>query len=137
MVNTLERWYGWVKHTTIALDVLFLVVLLVNYFGYLPKFWNILYIFYFVLAVNTGFLALRINKIPENERDNNTWIYLTGHLFILILIVLGVNQFLQREIVNDYLPYIIGFAIASGFLTFYSHQNKVEKELEDEKDKEE
>ena len=137
MVNTLERWYGWVKHTTIALDVLFLVVLLVNYLGYLPEFWNILYIFYFILTVNTGFLALRINKIPENERENNTWIYLTGHLFILILIVLGVNQFLQREIVNDYLPYIIGFAIASGFLTFYSHQNKVEKELEDEKEKEE
>ena len=132
-----EKYYPWVKHTTIALDVLFLVVLLVNYFGYLPEFWNILYIFYFVLTVNTGFLALRINKIPENERENNTWIYLTGHLFILILIVLGVNQFLQREIVNDYLAYIIGFAISAGFLTFYSHQNKVEKELEDEKDKEE
>jgi len=137
MKLNLERWHGWIKHITIALDVLFLVILLVNYLGYLPEFWNILYIFYFVLAVNTIFIAFKINKIPENKRENNTWIYLTSHLFILILVVIAVNQFLKRDIITNLMPYLIGFAIASGFLTFYSHQNKVEKELEDEKEKEE
>ena len=137
MKVNLEKYYPWVKHITIALDVLFLFTLLISFAGYLPEFWNILYIFYFVLAINTGFLALKINKIPEEQRDNKSWIYLISHLFILILVIIAVNQFLKRDIITDYMPYIIGFAIASGFLTFFTHKDKVEKELEDEKEKEE
>lgn len=133
MERNSDKWYGWTKHITIALDVLFLVILLINYLNYLPEFWKITWIFYFVLAINTGFLALKINKIPESERDSKSWIYLISHLFILILVVIAVNQFLKREIITDYMPYIIGVAIATGFLTFYTSKNKVEKELEDEK----
>ncbi len=133
----INKHYLWVKHITIALDVLFLAVLLINYLGNLPSFWKITWIFYFVLAINTGFLALKINKIPEYERDDKSWIYLTSHLFILILVVIAINQFLKRAIVIDYMPYIIGVAIASGFLTFFTHRDKVEKELEDEKEREE
>jgi hypothetical protein len=129
--------YYLLKHLTIAFDVLFLITLIAYFNNLLPAFWNIIYFFYVALAVNTGFLALKINKIPEEERDNKTWIYLTSHLFILILIVIAINQFLKRPFVISLMPYLIGFAIASGFLTFFTHKDKVEKEMEEEKEREE
>ena len=63
-------YYSILKHFTIGIDVLFVFLLLFNYFNFLPEFWNMIYVFYGVVAVNTCFFAFKINKIPEGERKN-------------------------------------------------------------------
>ena len=125
------------KHLTIVLDVFFLVVLVLNYFDYLPAYFKFVWIFYFVLAVNTWYLALKIREIPENKRDEHSLVYVSKYFFLLGLIVIVLNQFLKRQIVVEYMTYIVGLIIALGFLTFYSSRERVEKEIEKEKSKEE
>jgi len=131
------NYYKIIKHLTIGIDVLFVFMLLFNYLNYLPEFWNMTYIFFFVVAVNAIFLAFKINKIPENKRKDSKMIYYFSHFFLLSLVLIVLNQFLKRQFIIDFLPEISALAIGLGFLTFYAYRNKVEKEIEDEKVSEE
>tara|TARA_Y100000310_G_scaffold25020_1_gene23972 strand:- start:4433 stop:6508 length:2076 start_codon:yes stop_codon:yes gene_type:complete len=130
-------WYKILHHFTIGVDVLFAFLLLFNFLNYLPEFWNIRYIFYVVVAINTGFLAFKMNKIPEDKRKDSKMIYYFSHFFLLSLVVITINQFLKRQFIIDFMPEITAFAIGLGFLTFYAYRNKVEKEIEEEKVSEE
>jgi hypothetical protein len=121
------------KHATIVLDILFILVLLLNFLTYLPVFFNVLYIFYFVLAINTWFFALEIRHMPEHEKEHHSIVYLSKYFFLLGLALIVINQFLQKQIIIDYTLYIIGLVITFGFLTFYSSREKVEKEIENDK----
>jgi len=125
------------KHFTIGIDVLFIFLLLFNYLGYLPEFWNMTYIFFFVLIVNTIFFTFKIKEIPEGKRKDSKMIYYFSHFFLLGLVIIVLNQFLKRQIMIDFMPEITGVIIALGFLTFYANRNRVEKEIEDEKVEEE
>jgi len=129
--------YNIIKHFAIGFDVLFVILASLKYFNYLSDYWNLVYFFYFVLAVNVWFLTLVIKKIPEHERDKHSVVYLSKYFFLLGLVVIVVNQFLKRAIINDNLYYIVGLIIALGFVTFYSSRDRVEKEIEQEKNKEE
>ena len=127
------------KHFTIGVNVLFGFLLLFNFLNFLPDFWgsNLRYILFFVIAVNTCFLAFKIRKIPEEKRKDSRMIYFFGHFFLLSLVVIAINQFLQRQIIIDFMPEITAVSIALGFLTFYAYRNKVEKEVEKEQKTEE
>jgi len=123
-----------------GLSNLVLIVLLILLFSkFLPDFWksNLIYLFFVVIAVNTIYLTSEIKKIPEEKRNKRSIVYLAKYFFILLLSVIAANQFLKREIIIQLMPYITTITIACGFLTFYAHKNKVEKELEDEKTAEE
>ena len=133
----IQKYYSLAKHLTIALDILFLIIISINYVGNMPDFWNIQYIFFFILAINTLFLTLKINEISESEREYNSIVYLSKYLFLLLLIVIAVNQFIKDPIIIKILPYLTALAISTGFLTFYSNKDKVEREMEDEKRDEE
>jgi len=140
-INNLKKlnYYSILKHLTLGVDVLFAFLLLFDYLSYLPEFWsiNITYIFYFVVAVNTCFLAFKINKIPEAERKDSKMIYYFSHFFLLSLVVIALNQFLKRAWIIEHLSEISALAIGLGFLTFYAYRSKVEKEIEEEKVSEE
>ncbi len=125
-------WYKILHHFTIGVDILFVFLLLFNWLSYLPEFWNMTYIFFAVVAVNTGFLAFKINKIPEAVRDKSSMIYYFSHFFLLSLVVIALNQFLKRVWIIEHLSEISAVAIGLGFLTFYAYRNKVEREIEDE-----
>jgi len=125
--------YKILKHVTIAIDILFVFLLLFNYLNYLPKFWNMTYIFFAIVVINTIFLAFKIKQIPEAVRDKSSMIYYFSHFFLLSLIIIVLNQFLKRQFIIDFMPEITIVSIALGFLTFYAHRNKVEREIEDEK----
>jgi len=131
--------YRILKHFTAVVNVLFLSIILFNYLNFLPGFWgdNLSYVFFFVVAVNTLFFAFKINKIPEAVRDKSSMIYYFSHFFLLGLVVITLNQFLRRQFIIDFMPELTALSIALGFLTFYAHRNRVEKEIEDEKVKEE
>ena len=122
-------------YLSVLVDLLFIVLLILNYFNYLPVFWSgkILYFFFLILAINTIYLALRIKAIPEDKRNDSLIVFFSKYFFLLLLIVITVNQFLKREIIIQLMPEITGIAIALGFLTFYAHKNRVETELENEK----
>ncbi|MFA4953079.1 MAG: hypothetical protein WC584_02560 [Candidatus Pacearchaeota archaeon] len=132
-------YYSILKHLTQVVDVLFCSLLLFNYLNFLPLFWkeNLTYVFFFVVAINTIFLAFKINKIPEDNRKGSSMIYYFSHFFLLSLIIIALNQFLKRQIIIELMPEITALSIAFGFLTFYAYRNKVEKEIEDEKISEE
>src|SRR3989344_3809511 len=125
------------RHTAVILTVTFVAVLSLSLTGFLPAFFNLTYLFFFVVAVNVCFLALKIKSMPEKERENSKLTYFCSHLFILLLIVIAVNQFAKLEQVTALLPELTALAIGSGFLTFYSNRDRVEQELEDEKQTEE
>jgi len=129
--------YKILKHVTIAIDILFVFLLLFNYLNYLPKFWNMTYIFFAIVVINTIFLAFKIKQIPEAVRNKSSMIYYFSHLFLLSLVIIALNQFLKRQIIIDFIPEITALAIGLGFLTFYAYRNKVEKEIEGEKKSEE
>lgn len=127
------------KYSFIPVNLIFILLFLLFYLDKLPAFWinKNTYVFYGFLIFNTIFLALKINKIPENEKEVHSINFWAKYLFLLILIVLAINQFLKRGIINQLNPYLISSAIATGFLTFYSSRERVEREIEDEKTKEE
>jgi len=125
-----------IKHLAIGFDILFVILALLKYFNYLSDYWNLVYIFYFVLAIDVWFFTLKISKIPEHERDKHSVVYLSKYFFLLGLVVIVVNQFLKRVIINDNLYYIVGLIIALGFITFYSSRDRVEKKIENEKQSE-
>ncbi|MFA4960237.1 MAG: hypothetical protein WC548_01090 [Candidatus Pacearchaeota archaeon] len=132
------EWAKVSKHIAIGVDIAFAVLLLVNYFiRELPKFWNLTYIFFFVVVMNVIYLSLKIKNIPEEKRKNSKMLYYFSHLFLLSLVIIALNQFLKRPFVNDFLPEITMISIALGFLTFYANRNKVEQEIESDKIKEE
>ncbi len=131
--------YKILKHLTIGIDILFVLLILFNFLNFLPLFWsnNLNYIFFFIVAINTIFLALKIKEIPENKRKDSKMIYYFSHFFILSLVIITLNQFLKRQIIIDFLPEITALSIAFGFLAFYAYRNKVEKEVEEETENEE
>lgn len=124
-------------HLTTSTGVLWLFTLLFNYLDILPSYLSTK--LFFVLFITSGvfYFSQKINKIPEAVRDKSSMIYYFLHFFLLSLIVIALNQFLKRQFIIDFMPEITAISIALGFLTFYAHKNKVEKEIEDEKDKEE
>ena len=89
LINYLKKFnhYNILKHLAIGFNVLFLAVLLFNYLNFLPDFWNITYIFYFIVVVNTLFFAFKIKKIPESVRDKSSMIYYFSHFFLLSLLI--------------------------------------------------
>ena len=120
-------------------NLFFIVLLILVFSKFLPVFWssNLLYFFFGVVVINTIYLTSEVKKIPEDKRDKSSIVFLAKYFFILFLIVIATNQFLKRQIITDLMAYITAVTIACGFLTFYAHRNRVEKELEDEKAKEE
>src|SRR3989344_4912344 len=125
------------RYTAVIFTVTFVAVFFLDIMGFLPAFFNLTYLFFFVVAINVWFLALKIKSMLEKERENSKLTYFCSHLFILLLIVIAVNQFAKIEQVTALLPELTALAIGSGFLTFYINRDRVEKELEDEKAKEE
>src|SRR3989344_8093195 len=125
------------RYTAVIFTVTFVAVFFLDIMGFLPAFFNLTYLFFFVVAVNVWFLALKIKSMPEKERENSKLTYFCSHLFILLLIVIAVNQFAKIEQVTALLPELTALAIGSGFLTFYSNRERVETELENEKAQEE
>jgi len=117
----------------------YLVLLILLFTGFLPAFFEtkMTYALFVAVAIITTYLALVIKKIPENQRDKSQIVFLSKYFFLLALVVIAVNQFLKRQIIINMMPEITIVAIALGFLTFYAHKNRVESELESEKEKEE
>ncbi|MCH7850992.1 MAG: glycosyltransferase family 39 protein [Nanoarchaeota archaeon] len=120
-------------HLTIGLDFLFAFLLLFNYLNPLSEFWNLTYIFFFVLIVNTIFFAYKINKIHEDKRENSLIVYYINHLFCLSLMIIVLNQFLEKRFIIDIMLEFSVLCISLGFLSFYAHKNKIEKEIENKK----
>jgi len=124
------------KYLLIPINLIFLIVLLLNLAGTLPPAFKTIYFFYFTLFIDTAFLALKINNLQEYEIEHNSVIHYSKYFFLLTLIIIALNQFLNRQIVNDTMSYFVGLSIATGFLTFYSSRDKISSEIESEKDKE-
>lgn len=137
MKFTLKKvdWHKIVHHFALGFDLLFVVFLLIIFFGNVADSWiNILpYVIYFVVAINTFFFATKINKIPEAVRDKSGMIYYFSHFFLLTLVIVAINKFVKNQFIIDNMAYLTAISIAFGFLTFYAHRNKVEKEIEDGK----
>ncbi len=135
--NNKERYFNISKHVAISFTLLFFVLLLFNYIDFLPETWNLKYFFTTTVILDVLFACLYINKIPEEEREKSKQVYFYGHFFLLGLLIIALNQFLERQIIIDWMFEITVLTIAFGFLTFFAHRNRVEKEIEQEKEDEE
>ena len=131
------NYYKVLKLSIIPINAILISLLIFELLGKLPVFWNSMIMFYILLVFDSAFLALRLNRISEEKREKDYTVFWAKYLFILSLIIIAVNQFIQRQIINDLTPYIIGISIASGFLTFFAGKERAEKELNDEKASEE
>jgi hypothetical protein len=126
-------WYKILHHFTLGVNILFVFLLLFNWLSYLPEFWNITYIFYFVVFVNVIFFVFNVNKIPENKKKDNKMIYYFSHSFLLLLVVITLNQFVRRPFIINFMSEINALTLGMGFLFFYTYRDKIEKEKEKEK----
>ena len=117
----------------IPLDIILSILLELDFFGKLPTYWNSIYVFYIFLVLNTLFLTLRLKNMPYNEREDDYTVFVSKYIFLLSLAILVVNQFLHREIIIQYTNYILSFTIALGFLTFFASKDRIETEIEHEK----
>jgi len=127
-----------IHHLMIGVNFLFMVFLFLNFQEKLPGFWsqNFIYIFFTAVLVNVLFFVSRINRIPESEREKSTLIYFFSHFFLLSLVVIVLNQFLEKEFVLEFMTELTILSIALGFLTFYAYRGKVEREVEEEVERE-
>src|SRR3989338_8007901 len=131
------NYYKVLKLSIIPINAILISLLIFELLGKLPVFWNSMIMFYILLVFDSAFLALRLNRISEEKREKDYTVFWAKYLFILSLIIIALNQFIQKQIVTDLTSYIIGISIASGFLTFFAGRERAEQEIEDEKDKEE
>ncbi|VVB77911.1 Uncharacterised protein [uncultured archaeon] len=130
------NYYKILGYSLIPINIIAFILLELDFLGILPVYWNSIYVFYVFLIVNTAFLALRLNNMHEEDRDRDYTVFWSKYLFLLGLVVIAANQFLQRQLINQYMNYITAVVIALGFLTFFASKNRVEKEIEDEKENE-
>ena len=113
--------------------ILFMVVFLMNLGNNLPSWLNNKLFFVLFIASGVFYFVQVIKNIPETKRDKSSVVYYFSHLFLLLLVVIAVNQFLKNSFITNNVFYISVVAIGFGFLTFYSNKNKVEKDIENEK----
>jgi len=98
-----------------------------------------------VLSVSlVAFLTLTVfcKYNLNNLRNRNTQFIKSifdsaPYFFLAILIILAVNQFAKISFITERNFVISALAIAFGFLAFYKNRDRVERELENEKQKEE
>jgi len=77
-----------------------------------------------------------IGKKGVVSKDSLFWKVLP-YVFLIILGLLAVNQYFKWEIVNAWNWQIVVLGILTGGLTFWNNRDKIEKEMDDEKNKEE
>lgn len=79
------------------------------------------------------------NKEEEKEikSDDNLFFKAIPYLFLLMLLIIALNQFFKWDFVTAQMMRITILAITFGAITFWRNRNGVEKEIEDEKVNEE
>jgi len=65
------NYYKILKLSLIPVNLLLVLTFLLNYLNLLPVFWKSIYVFYFVLIIDTAFLTLKIKQIHENKIESN------------------------------------------------------------------
>jgi hypothetical protein len=87
----------------------------------------------FALLLKYNFNLLKKKSSPFIESIFSS----SQYYFLSFLIIIVINQFLKLDFLTERLFYFTIFAIFFGFLTFYKNRDRVEKEIEDEKNNEE
>ena len=128
-----------IKHLAYGFSILFLLTLILHIFNLIPGFWGdkVIYLFYISLGLSFFFLFWEISEMTEEEKERSNLLSILSYLFLVILIILAINQFLKRQIILDFQLEIIVSSISLGILTFYSRRDKVEKDIDEEKQREE
>jgi len=114
--------------------LLYLIVLFSNIFfnNIFSFYFNANYLFVIAISAITFYFSQIINDIPENKREKSKLIKVFSYLFLGTLLLVNVNQFLRNEIIINYFFEVSCFSVMLGFLSFYAHQGKIEKETEQE-----
>jgi hypothetical protein len=99
----------------------------------LPTWTNSKFFFVLFIASVVFYFVQKIRIIPEEARGKSSIVYYFSHLFLLSLLVIAINQFLERAFITNNLFYISALSIGFGFLTFYANRDRVEREIEGEK----
>jgi hypothetical protein len=94
----------------------------------------------FVIIISSIVISILLRYNMNNKRESefiNTIFEISPYFFLSLLVVIALNQFLKLDFLTSRNFYLVVLAIAFGVLTFYKNRDRVEKELEDEKIKEE
>jgi len=91
------------------------------------------------LVISIGLYVLFKSKFNEAHRINsksiNSFFHVAPYFFLAILIILAINQFAKLEIITLRNVHLTVLGIFFGFFAFYSNRDRIEHELEDEKQK--
>ena len=127
-MKTKINYYKILKFILIPVNLLLILTFLLNYFHLLPAFWKSIYVFYFALLINTGYIALKIKPIPNNEREDHKVVYLSKYFFLLFLIIIALNQFLKKSYLEGIKIYLLGLTMAFGLLILKANRSFSKKE---------
>src|SRR3989344_3406237 len=131
------NYYKILKLSLIPINLFLILTFILNYTHLLPTFWKSIYVFYFSLIINITFATIKIKQTPYDLRHKSSLVYLSKYFFFLSIMVLLINQFLKREIVRIFNPYIFGLSVAFGFITFYLGKRSFDKVIRNDKAEEE
>ena len=124
------------------LAILCLLLIIWGYFQILDVSLIISFNWLFGIVVFSLLIAF-ISKYNLDLYDNresqtiDTIFQVSPYFFLAILIVLALNQFLKLDFLLDRNIHLVILGIAFGFLAFYKNRDRIEQEIEDEKNQEE
>jgi hypothetical protein len=84
-----------------------------------------------LIVLTRRFLSVIIRFLYQKRWE------IISYLFVLLLLIITLGQFLNWGLVEKYQTIIIILAVLSGGLTFWRNRERVEKEIEEEKNEEE
>jgi hypothetical protein len=73
----------------------------------------------------------------REESDSNLFFRVVPYLFLLMLLIISINQFWKNPFINAQMMRITILAITFGAVTFWRNRGRVENEIEKEKEDEE
>ncbi len=106
----------------------------------IPRFFTSTLLFFIVIfSISLSILyKSKLNHFHNRSTHfMDSFFQTSPYFFLAILITLAINQFLKLDFITERNTHIIILGVAFGFFSFYANRNKIERELEDEKQREE
>ncbi len=106
----------------------------------LPIFFTSTFLF-FIVVFSIALSILYKSKLNHFHNRSthfmDSFFQTSPYFFLAILITLAINQFLKLDFITERNTHIIILGVAFGFFAFYANHNRIEREMENEKQIEE
>src|SRR3989344_5015492 len=136
-----------IKHLAHGFAFLFILILFLDLFNFIPGYWGdkTIYLFFLSLILGTVFMGLKIKDLSSYERKESKLIKTIYYSFLILIVILSVGQFFDLPLLKEFKLEILSLSVGLGILTIlfnyddltnkFELEKKNEKEFEQEKER--